>query len=965
MYILSVIFFNLSVLLGEEVILVDWGQVLQDVDTVLEDCPALCTEGEKSENFCNCEESCENFGDCCVDYPHSDYRNTNVKPGWSCLGVRVGGPQGLQHYNMIDSCPPNYKETSIISKCSKDVENSQYTYNIDLPVVSSETERLYANIFCAICNNDSQSLNEQSVGIMCDNQDLRAICALDTLNHLIRNGEYVKGELRWDTSLIPGKTNCTDQLYVIKCWMWLKHDFPNARSCDPTIINTCKDGTFSESLFCTMYKLPVKAEDGLIYYNPHCATCNAQPINKTTCISPRKQAKPLLTIFLPSLSILLDFTGKNRVNHKCDKNQFYDNLLQRCYSLSCGFLYENMAGKCEKRNISEAELNIKDSLGDCFMVSLNEWEVDDEFENGSIVHKQSKTMYHIGEYEIYHLDGKDIFRVCSVEDPDAKIIKFNDVQAYLSTILTTISLFCLFFHIIIYSSLKKLRNQPSKNLMSLACSLFVGQLLFFYGFDLTSSHTICLFVAISSHYFILVSFFCMNIMSYDICRTFISILPFHAGKRRFKFYSYYCWGIPSIIVLIAILIDNFETFPILEPYKPEYATRVCWLNNKLGSALFFVFPVAALLLENFLFFLLTIYGISSNQSLLLQENPSTSSRSGVKFAVSEQDDGIQKKKSKVNFVLYLKISVLMGLSWLFGLLASVLKCPALWYPFIVFNSLQGSFIFIFFDLKWKVYYVAYEKLMGRPHPNRKYRSKRKICFKFFNKPKAESENTNEAETSTTGISASEVQKTSSKFERKGKLVRNLLRWTKPEPERKIFKFESKEDISKYSAWQQLEIFRKAFGGNKEPELNTEDIKNREAILIGQACVKDADYDNTKDKSFDNWEAVSVKEHADKTVPRKRKKKRAQKQTHHKVHGELAKKKSLANENIPPPPYRHPPPYQSGQFRRKLSYTTIIQHTVFEDDFEKVKGFDKEKSPGPIVELASSSSSEDSDKEEPV
>ena len=85
MYVLSVIFFHLSILLGEEVTLVDWGQVLQDVDTVLEDCPALCTEGEKAKNFCNCEQSCENFGDCCVDYPHSDYRNANVKPGWSCL----------------------------------------------------------------------------------------------------------------------------------------------------------------------------------------------------------------------------------------------------------------------------------------------------------------------------------------------------------------------------------------------------------------------------------------------------------------------------------------------------------------------------------------------------------------------------------------------------------------------------------------------------------------------------------------------------------------------------------------------------------------------------------------------------------------------------------------------------------------------------------------------------------------
>ena len=88
------------------------------------------------------------------------------------------------------------------------------------------------------------------------------------------------------------------------------------------------------------------------------------------------------------------------------------------------------------------------------MIQLFEWEVDDESNNGSIIHKQTKKSYDVGEYEIYHLDGKDIYRVCSDTDPDERIIKFNYVQAQVSTILTTISLVFLFLHIVIYSSLK-------------------------------------------------------------------------------------------------------------------------------------------------------------------------------------------------------------------------------------------------------------------------------------------------------------------------------------------------------------------------------------------------------------------------------------------------------------------------------------------------------------------------------
>ena len=63
-------------------------------------------------------------------------------------------------------------------------------------------------------------------------------------------------------------------------------------------------------------------------------------------------------------------------------------------------------------------------------------------------------------------------------------------------------------------------------------------------------------------------------------------------------------------------------------------------------------------------------------------------------------------------------------------------------------------------------------------------------------------------------------------------------------------------------------------------------------------------------------------------------------------------------SLPPPPYRHPPPYLSYPYKRKLSVTTIIEHTVFEDDLEELTGYqhnysDVEDFPGPIIELASS------------
>ena len=68
----------------------------------------------------------------------------------------------------VDSCPPSYPDSTIVSKCGKSQlkgetisENEQdtsYTYMDDLPVTSGVTNRNYANIFCAICHGEQDNL---------------------------------------------------------------------------------------------------------------------------------------------------------------------------------------------------------------------------------------------------------------------------------------------------------------------------------------------------------------------------------------------------------------------------------------------------------------------------------------------------------------------------------------------------------------------------------------------------------------------------------------------------------------------------------------------------------------------------------------------------------------------------------------------------------------------------------------
>jgi len=47
-------------------------------------------------------------------------------------------------------------------------------------------------------------------------------------------------------------------------------------------------------------------------------------------------------------------------------------------------------------------------------------------------------------------------------------------------------------------------------------------------------------------------------------------------------------------------------------------------------------------------------------------------------------------------VIYVKLSVLMGLGWVVGFVAAFADWPALWYVFIVVNSLQGALLCVAF-----------------------------------------------------------------------------------------------------------------------------------------------------------------------------------------------------------------------------------------------------------------------------
>ena len=63
-------------------------------------------------------------------------------------------------------------------------------------------------------------------------------------------------------------------------------------------------------------------------------------------------------------------------------------------------------------------------------------------------------------------------------------------------------------------------------------------------------------------------------------------------------------------------------------------------------------------------------------------------------------------------ILYCKLASIMGLTWVFGFVASATHFEVIRYLFVIFNSLQGLFICLAFVCNRKVFRLLKQRVFG-------------------------------------------------------------------------------------------------------------------------------------------------------------------------------------------------------------------------------------------------------------
>ncbi|XP_072018338.1 G-protein coupled receptor Mth2-like [Amphiura filiformis] len=136
------------------------------------------------------------------------------------------------------------------------------------------------------------------------------------------------------------------------------------------------------------------------------------------------------------------------------------------------------------------------------------------------------------------------------------------------------------------------------------------------------------------------------------------------------------------------MICHFTSVPL------EYADgNTCWISGGQGLANLFSFglPVSVCLIINVVFFVATVV------SLYKARQTSRELKSNV-----SADDWEQVTISA-------KISSIIGFTWTLGYVAGFTNVVAVWWIFIIINSIQGVFIFLTFGMNRRIRSLLQDK----------------------------------------------------------------------------------------------------------------------------------------------------------------------------------------------------------------------------------------------------------------
>ncbi|CAF1438980.1 unnamed protein product, partial [Didymodactylos carnosus] len=162
------------------------------------------------------------------------------------------------------------------------------------------------------------------------------------------------------------------------------------------------------------------------------------------------------------------------------------------------------------------------------------WCEFDKFINRTIKNRRTGKLFTNREYQ-YDPYMHDLYiNVCKYTAKTSATISISEkAPGFVTMVATLLSIFALTSTLLTYYLFSVLRNLPGWNTINLTLALILAEILFLVqSILLTTRPSICLLMALGTHYFFLASFFWMNVMAFDLWQTFHKGFSLYISETR-------------------------------------------------------------------------------------------------------------------------------------------------------------------------------------------------------------------------------------------------------------------------------------------------------------------------------------------------------------------------------------------------------------------------------------------------
>ena len=204
----------------------------------------------------------------------------------------------------------------------------------------------------------------------------------------------------------------------------------------------------------------------------------------------------------------------------------------------------------------------------------------------------------------------------------------------------------------------------------------------------------CKAIAVLHHWSYLVMFSWMGSIAFDFSVTFSQLRrpTLQMQRHRFKVYALVSELAPTIFVAICIGVD----FGSNNEYIGYGVGGICFVTNYKANILAFSLPLACIIIFNIICLSVTLTFIAKTRR---------SSR-----AVLGKNSNRRKRGHMVIVVMALKLSLLLGIGWVFGPIGRLTQSKTVVQIYIFISTFQGFFIFGAFCVNQKVFHFYCEKI---------------------------------------------------------------------------------------------------------------------------------------------------------------------------------------------------------------------------------------------------------------